>query len=296
MVNARQTSEQILDAAPAHLCIGGALLKATPATEGSDRFVYIEASNEIRDQQGEVVLAKALAESADYYLKFGNLDIDHYTQIGAKRGIPNYESFEIGRPVAVRIEDGTTFVKGQIFSGAGPAAERANMFWSTLTDISPPQRWYPSVGGGVAGKELAIDPLTKARYTVISKVRWTNIGFSKTPVNDNLSTVTTEAFGPLAKSWGVAMFKGLEAGGGSDVAALTGGGALRVQSLDQTLMSYWDFRNQFANAVQDGEVGEMSQAAFVRFAKERFDLPADLAAEYVEQFLIDLQGALKEKR
>ena len=190
----------LLAAVPSYLSISQ-MLKASPVVEGGDRFIYLEASNEALDQQGEVVLAKALADSASYYLKFGNLDIDHYTQIGAKAGIPNYELFEIGRPVDVAVRDGSTFVKGQVYSGTGPAAERANSFWSSLTELSPPARWYPSVGGSVAAKSVVIDPLTKAKRAVIQKVRWTNIGFSKTPVNANLATVSTVPFGALAKSF-----------------------------------------------------------------------------------------------
>ena len=37
------------------------MLKATPAEESGKRYLYLEASNEARDYQGEVVLAKALA-------------------------------------------------------------------------------------------------------------------------------------------------------------------------------------------------------------------------------------------
>jgi hypothetical protein len=288
-------NELLENSLPHFLEAGGMMLKATPMAEGRDRFIYIEASNELKDQQGEKVLAKALADSADYYLKFGNLDIDHYTQIGAKRGIPNYESFEIDRPVAVSIADGVTFVKGQIFTGEGPAAERANQFWSSITDINPPQRWYPSVGGAISDKGVEIDPLTKSRVAVIRKVRWTNIGFSKTPVNASLPTISTAAFGPLAKSWG-AMLKGLEAGYGSDSASLAGGAAMRVQSLDKQLMSYMDFRDQFSNAIRNGDVNEMTQAGFISAAQQRFDLPADTAEKYVERFLTDLQAALKEKR
>lgn len=285
--------QELMKALPDHIEVGG-LLKATPATEGGRRFIYIEAANEIKDQQNEVLLAKALAEQADYYLKFGNLDIDHYTQIGAKRGIPKYDKYEVGRPVAVRIENGTTFVKGEIYSGAGEAAEQANLFWSTLTEISPPQRWYPSVGGAVTGKHSEVDPKTGERHAVITAVRWTNIGFSKTPVNANLATVSTEAFGPLAKSWG-AMFKGLEAGSHIGSVGLAGGGALRMQSLDKGLMSYWDFRDQFANAIHNDELTEMTLPALESAAQKRFGLPAATAAEYVEQFLNDLGNALKEK-
>ncbi len=105
----------LLDAVPSYLSISQ-MLKATPVAEGVDRFIYLEASNESLDQQGEVVLAKALEDSAAYYLRFGNLDIDHYTQIGARAGVPNYELYEIGRPIDVSVKDGATFVKGQIYA------------------------------------------------------------------------------------------------------------------------------------------------------------------------------------
>lgn len=288
----------LLDAVPAYLSISQ-MLKATPVTEGVDRFIYLEASNETLDQQGEVVLAKALAESSSYYLKFGNLDIDHYTQIGARAGIPNYEMFEIGRPVDVTVRDGSTFVKGQIYSGTGPAAKRANSFWSSLTDLNPPARWYPSVGGSVIGKSVVIDPKTKGKKAVINKVRWTNIGFSKTPVNPNLATVSTVPFGALAKSlcadgWDFA--KAIEAGYGTDSAALAGGGALRKQSLEPNLLSYWDFRDGLADLIRTGKVSGGKPAELVKVAQERFGMSPDVAAASVERFLNDLEQRRRLKR
>lgn len=285
------TEEQgLLDAVPGYLSISQ-MLKATPVVEGGDRFIYLEASNESLDQQGEVVLAKALEDSASYYLRFGNLDIDHYTQIGARQGIPGYELYEIGRPVDVAVRNGQTFVKGQVYSGSGPAAERANAFWSSLTDLSPPARWYPSVGGAVVSKSVRIDPETKGKRAVIERVRWTNIGFSKTPVNPNLTTVSTVPFGALAKSmcaegWDFA--KAVEAGYGTDSAALAGGGALRMQSLDKSLHSYWDFRDALADAVRRGEARANNVAGLVKYAREHLSLSADKAARFVERFLADL--------
>lgn len=288
----------LLDAVPAYLSISQ-MLKATPITEGGDRFIYLEASNESLDQQGEVVLAKALSDSAAYYLKFGNLDIDHYTQIGARAGIPNYELFEIGRPVDVTVKDGTTFVKGQIYSGTGPAAERANSFWSSLTELNPPARWYPSVGGSVIGKSVVIDPKTKGKKAMINKVRWTNIGFSKTPVNPNLATVSTVPFGALAKSLcaeGFDFAKAIEAGYGTDSAALTGGGALRKQSLEPGLLSYWDFRDGLSDLIRKGKVSGGSPAELVKVAQERFGMSPDVAAASVERFLGDLEQHRRLKR
>lgn len=280
----------LLDAVPSYLSISQ-MLKATPVAEGVDRFIYLEASNESLDQQGEVVLAKALEDSAAYYLRFGNLDIDHYTQIGARAGVPNYELYEIGRPIDVSVKDGATFVKGQIYSGTGPAAERANSFWSSLTELNPPARWYPSVGGSVIGKSVVIDPDTKAKKAVINKVRWTNIGFSKTPVNPNLTTVSTVPFGVLAKSLcagGFDMVKALEAGYGTDAAALTGGGALRKQSLEPGLLSYWDFRDGLAEMLRTGKVGA-KLADMVKIAQERYGMSPDVAAASVDRFLGDLK-------
>ncbi len=284
------------DALPFFLAVPQ-LLKATPKTEGAERFVYIEASNETRDLQGEVVLAKALSDSADYYLQFGNLDLEHYTQIGAKQGIPNYEAFDIGRPVQVRADKDCTFVKGQIKSGTGPAAEQANLFWSSLVDVNPPVRWYPSVGGAVMAKSLELDPATGAKRAVISKVRWTNIGFSRTPVNPNLTTASTVPFGPLAKSWGALWAgKSLAAGYGTDSASLSGGAALRVQSLDGAPHSYWDFRDQFKDALIRRDFADTRLPTLIHEARSRFGLSAADAAEYVARFLDDLKRGLKEKR
>lgn len=288
--------QTLLDALPAHLSISH-MFKATPAMEAGDRFVYLEASNEAVDQQGEVVLAKALEDSADYFLRFGNLDLDHYTQIGAKNGIPGYELYEIGRPVDVRCREGKTFVKGQIYSGTGPAAERANNFWSSVTELSPPQRWFPSVGGAVLGKSIVIDPVSKSRRAVIQKVRWTNVAFSKTPVNPNLLSVSTVPFGALAKCWGMDgldLAKALETGFQTDMAQATGGAALPKQSLDHKLHSYWDMRDALSEAVRRGRVkpkpSDVSAAV-----RERFDLSHDEAGEFTERFFHDLQNARKSK-
>ena len=290
----RMNDQALLESVPSYLSIGG-MLKASPVQEGGERFVYLEASNESVDQQGEIVLAKALAESAQYFLKFGNLDIDHYTQIGAKLGIPNYELYEIGRPVDVRVRDGSTYVKGQIYSGDGPAAERANAFWSSLTELNPPARWYPSVGGAVISKSIQIDPETKERRAVIEKVRWTNIGFSKTPVNPNLATVQTVPFGALAKSWngsGFVFQKALEAGYGTSPDQVSGAGAMRRQSLGGGILDYWDFRDWLADKIRRREVALDDKAAWVEVATSA-GLPIDKASRFVERFLSDLKLALK---
>lgn len=271
---------------------------ATPVEEAGQRMVYLEASNEALDAQGEVVLQKALADAAPYFLRYGNLDIDHYTQVGAKRGIKDFNNYEIGRPVDVRFDGPETLVKGQIYQGDGPAAEQANHFWSSLTEITPPARWYPSVGGAVeAGKDV-IDRDSLAKRRLITKVRWTNIGFSKTPVNQAVPEVSSVPFGALAKSFAAGAFdldKALEAGYGSDVAALEGGAALRKQSLHGVPINYWDFRNRLAAAVTGGAVSAPRIAALADYAVDQLGISRGQAAEWVHRFLADLKHHLKRR-
>ena len=284
--------------APEYICVTQ-MLKATPKEEGGERFIYIEASNEDVDQQSEIVMAKALAESADYFLRYGNLDLDHITMTGLKQGVPNYMLYEIGRPVDARINGKRTFVKGQIYKGDTDVAEKANHFWESITALSPPQRWYPSVGGAVLEKSMEIDPVSKCRRAMVQKVRWTNIGFSKTPVNSSVPTVSTVPIGALTKAWGAAgldITKALEAGYGTDSATLTGGGALRKQSLHGSPLNYWDFREQVAGAMQSGSITNPTAERLVQFATSQYGLQHDEATQWVERFMRDLSKSMKKRR
>lgn len=286
----------LLSGVPEFLSIE-AMFKAIPAEESGQRFVYMEASNEARDLQNERVLAKALEDSADYYLKFGNLDLEHYSLIGKPNpkkgwaGIPNPELYEIGRPVAVRVDKGRTFVKAQVYTGEGPTTENANMFWASLTSQNPPARWYPSVGGVPLAKSVQVDKSSGERIAVVEKVRWTNIGMSRTPVNPDLPVAQTVPFDALAKSLAAGGFviKGLEAGYGTDSAQLAGGAALRKQSLDRVPKNYFDLRERLAGAVRTGKLGKKCNAEGMHaYCIKEFGLSHDEAAEHVERFMRDL--------
>jgi len=299
------TDAQILADVPTFLSIES-MLKATPAYESGKRFIYMEASNEARDIQNERVLAKALEASAAYYTKFGNIDIDHLSLLGKPNpktgyiGIPNPELYEIGQPVQVRVEGAKTFVKAELYSGNGPTAENANMVWESMTSQQPPKRWYPSVGGVPLTKSIHIDPKSGDKMAVIEAVRWTNIGLSQTPVNPDLPVATTVPFGVLAKAMtasGALMVKALTAGYGTDSAGLDGGAALRKQSLDRRIQSYWQFREQCAKALTEGSIGaNPGRHAMAAWAVTQFGLSHDEAAEYVERFMRDLSQAKRSKQ
>ena len=291
---------QLLAGIPEYLSIE-MMLKATPAQEGENRFIYLEASREDRDLQGEVVLAKALENSADHYLKFGNLDLDHKSMpsIAKMHGIERPELWEIGAPVAVRVDGASTFVKAQLFCGDTPLAENANMVWDSMTKLNPPRKWYPSVGGKILAKSIGIDSKTGDKYGVVSSVRWTNIALSQQPVNQHVGGITTIPFGVLAKSWGAGgldMHKALEASYSTDAAGKTGGAALGSQSLDTgagaTPHSYFEFRNLLARAVKSGAVTDQSPTGLTHFSAGKFSLSLDEAAEWVSRFLNDLKSGL----
>ena len=291
----------------------GAMLKATPSTEAGRRILYFEASNEGLDQQGEVIASKALADSADYFKRYGNIDIDHFTLIGAKSGIPDYPLYEIGRPLDVGQRDGRTFVKSEIYSGQGQAAARANMVWDGLTGLTPPQRWYPSVGGSVLAKATEVAPKGERGRTLITRVRWSNIGVSKTPVNQHVAECATMPIGVFAKCWSSAgldiaeaihLSKALTAGYGTDSAGFSGGAALREQSLDRgvkattqgsaKVLNYFDYRDRLAGAMRRGELGAKPRLADLQtFSTRELGLSEDQAAEHVERFARDLSQGRK---
>lgn len=294
---------QLIAGLPDYLSIE-MMLKATPAQEGEQRFVYLEASREARDQQNEIVLAKALEESAGHYLKFGNIDIDHKSMpaVAKMYGIDKPESWEIGTPVDVRVSGASTFVKAQLFTGDTPLAQRANDVWDSMTKLKPPRKWYPSVGGKVLAKSTRIDPETGDRVGVVSGVRWTNIALSQHPVNQTVGGVSTIPFGVLAKSWGAGGFdmtKALEASYATDATAKTGGAALTAQSLDtgaKSPKSYFDFRDRLAAAVRSGKVSDTSANGLMHYSAETFVLSLDESAEWVDRFLSDLKSGLSKKR
>jgi len=298
---------QLLAEIPEYLAIES-MFKAIPAEEAGKRFIYFEASNEKLDQQGEKVLAKALEESADIYLKHGNVDLDHYSLIGKPNpargfpGLPNYTSYEIGKPVAVRIQDRQTFVKAELYSGDTELAANANMVWESMTALNPPARWYPSVGGSVMAKSVQIDPDTKNRVAVIEKVRWTNVALSRTPVNQNLPVATTVPFGALAKSWTANGFviKSLTAGYETDSAAMSGGSALRVQSLGGVppVSNYFDYRERISAAMRKAHQAGKNWGAqeVIAYSAKNFGLPLDEASEWTERVLRDLKTGLNKGR
>lgn len=287
-MQSENSDSALLASLPDHVCFGAMLVKAMP--EAGERIIYVEASNEARDLAGEVVLGKALRESAGVFEKFGVLDLDHKSMpaVAAKLGIEHPEEWIIGQPLGVSFVGGTTIVKAQLRQGDSPLAARANRVWEGLTQVVPPDRYYASVGGSVLEREVRIDPDTGNRVPVITKTHWNNLALSLNPVNAGLAPATTLPLGVFTKSLGGLVVKTLEAGYGTDSAQLTSAGALRQQSLHGGVLSYWDLRDALSRLILRREVKAGDPADLVR-AAQRLGWSADAAAAAVERFLSDIQ-------
>lgn len=286
----------LLDSIPEFLSFQ-VMMKATPKQEGGRRIIYIQASDETIDAQGERILRKALEDSAKTFTTYGSLDIDHYTMTGARQGIPNYHEYEIGRPVEVRFDGDKTFVKAELYQGDTPLARNANMVWDSMTKLSPPAAWFPSVGGSVLSKSVVTDS-NGMRTPVVNAVRWTNLALSRHPVNQNVPVAQTVPFGALAKCWGahgLDLSKALTATPAStDVATLNGGAALARQSLDWAPQNYFDFRDRMAGDVRRKRAAPRPEA-MIDHAAEHYGLDHAQAAEWTERFMGDLASTRRKR-
>lgn len=267
-----------------------AMLKATPAEDGGRRILYFEASNEDVDHQGEIVVQKALADSADYFLRHGNIDLSHYTIMGPKSGLANFMEFEIGRPIEARVDGKRTFVKAELYQGDSPQARNASMVWDSLTKQQPASRWYPSVGGAVLAKSVRFDPALRRKVAVIEKVRWNNVALDRCPVNRTVGEVSAAPLGTFAKSLGGFV---LQAGYGTDVSTLDGGAALRKQSLDGRLHAYTAIRNRLAADLRSRKVAPR-RASMLKALRD-YGLDSAAAEATVECFLDDLATGLRHE-
>lgn len=296
-MNGQHTDDKTIadDLASAEFVQFGFMMKATPALESGKRIIYVEASNETPDQQGEIVLSKALKDSVEVFKKFGVIDMDHMSMpsVAKLMNIEKPEEWRVGHPIDVTFKNGTTIVKAELYQGDGPLVKNANIVWDGLTKVNPPHRYYASVGGKVLGRESRFDPASKQKVDVITKTYWNNLALSLNPVNPDLAPASTAEF---AKSLGgFVLAKTLTAGYGSDSATLSGGAALRVQSLSGSVSSYQDFRDKLAHAITEKHAGDNPGAGeLVEFSANTFGLAHDEAAEWVERFLRDLHSHLSK--
>lgn len=159
--------------------------------EGTRRLVAVEASCEVVDSEGDIVLQKALLDGSKRFLESGFLDLEHVGEIGARYGIPNPSSWIVGRPTGVQdIGGGRTEVQGEL---QGPRADgqitKADELWASLT-AEPPVIWrasiygFPTAGGLIDARvEKCAEYPTATRY-IMKGLSWRSLAFTRNPVCD----------------------------------------------------------------------------------------------------------------
>ena len=171
--------------------------------EDGQWIVYIQASNELKDQDGEYLDVGALKKAKEYVLNNGVISWDHQHKVTKD---PQYI---IGEPLDVRFtDDSRTLVKGRLYK----ENDIAKNLWKNIK--SGAKKLGASVGGGV---------LQKAKDR-ISAVVWNETAITHKPVNSGtMGGITMIPFQEFAKA--------LTAGSGVDASSFTGGRALAGESL-----------------------------------------------------------------
>lgn len=191
-------------------------------------IVYLQASNELTDQDGEIVEMAALKKAADYYLEHGVLSWDHKHKMTYDPG------FIIGEPLEVRFSDkNETFVKGFLYK----SNDIAQKVWKNI--LSGATKIGASIGGGI---------LEKADNR-IRQVIWDETALTHKPVNDKtLGNVSIVPFSVFAKA--------LMAGGGVNPEMFQGGRSLVPESL-QGVVRVDDVKDLFKNVIKRIKSGYM---------------------------------------
>ena len=223
--------------------LGEVLIKGSE--ENGQWMVYLQASNETFDQDGEAVDMGALQKAADYFLSHGVLSWDH------KHKSTHDPGFIIGEPLDVRFtKDKKTLVKGFLYQ----SNDIAKKVWGNIQ--SGARRLGASIGGGI---------LQKAENR-IREVIWDETAITHKPVNDGtLGNVTLVPFAEFAKA--------LSAGGGADAAAFIGGRALTPESLQgytSDVLPMSELRSMFSDllkAMRDSKVTDYND--MINFVYDR---------------------------
>ena len=143
--------------------------------------------------------------------------------------------------------------------------------------------------------------MTQARTPVITKTRWDNLALSLSPVHPDLMPASTIPVGTFAKSLnGFVLAKTITAGYGTDSAQLAGGGALRVQSLHGSPVSYLDFHRELSTALKsrDSKLDTNEHPLKSRLVDwaESIGVEGNQAVSWVHRFLFDAAKDLKTRR
>lgn len=200
---------------------------------GEQWEIYIEASNEYRDRENEIVLQAALVKAAPKFLEIGKVSWNHLHKDKHGQERP---SFVVGHPLDVRfIEERPkrTLVKAKLYRTNKVAQEiMANMEGGC-------DRFGASIGGQKLAKSFSDG--------TVSAVVWDEVAITYDPIN--LSTSGAVQLNPMEE-----FAKALMAGAGINPAEFTSGRVITREEMEGQ-------QKELLNEVAMG--GEQYKKAFI---------------------------------
>ena len=207
-----------------------AIIKARQDSDGR-RIIECEASVEKADLEGDIIEQKALLDSADSFIKTGHIDIDHLSEIGSRLGIPNPESYIIGRPTEVKdLGSKRTGVVAEIMRSNDGSIDiiknRYDSFWKTLQN-EPPVAWrasvfgYPADDGVIDCRGTTCD--SGATRFHVKALDWKSLAMTRNPICDSIKGTVKIV---TAKSFMASFYKDMGFGSGMMESAMPGMGAV----------------------------------------------------------------------
>ncbi len=161
------------------LAENGILIKTEK--EETDHYVmYVEASNENMDLDGEIVVQKALEDQKDNFMKFGIITWDHQ-----HKDLEHGPKAILGQPIEVVFGKKKTFVKFKLYKDKEFSKELVNMLKSGGNRIRA------SIGGQV---------IEKSGKKII-KVIWNELALTWRPANNTLGPIQWTAFDEFKKNF-----------------------------------------------------------------------------------------------
>lgn len=168
--------------------------------KGKERMIDFEASAATTDYEGDVISQEALLNSADYFLKNGFIDLDHYCELGRNPayyylGIKDPEEWIIGEPLEVNdLGNHRTGVKARIHSSKGgqfePTKYKHDWVWQQI--MNDADVWkasvfgYPGSDTEEGGCIQGTDGLVCASRYLVKSFRWHSTALTRNPINKDL--------------------------------------------------------------------------------------------------------------
>ena len=236
-------------------------------SEKNKWLIYIEASNEFRDKEREIVLQKAMADAQEGFLREGTISWNHKHKDETLRD--DGPKYVVGEPLDVRFsgdERNSTLVKGILYHKNKLAQDIMDNLESGSTRF----------GASIGGKKLS-----KSFSGSVDKIIWDEVALTYSPVN--ATTLGRVSLGPMEE-----FAKSLMAGSGINPEGFSGGRTMIPESLQGVNVSD-DIKEKFVDSI-----GWAMQDAVYDVTREKYKKVFKDAIAYIADNLEYTDDTLRE--